>query len=50
MESQPQNPEFRINPEKFHPWKLTCKELKITCDGMHKYGANIISKITNSRQ
>ena len=19
MESQPQNPEFRINPEKFHP-------------------------------
>ena len=21
MESQPQNPEFRINPENFHPWK-----------------------------
>ena len=20
MESQPQNPEFRINPENFHPW------------------------------
>ena len=20
MESQPQNPEFRINPEKFHPY------------------------------
>ena len=20
MESQPQNPEFRINPEKFYPW------------------------------
>ena len=20
MESQPQNPEFRINPESFHPW------------------------------
>ena len=20
MESQPQNPEFRINPETFHPW------------------------------
>ena len=22
MESQPQNPEFRINPEKFHPCKI----------------------------
>ena len=22
MESQPQNPEFRINPEKFHPWLI----------------------------
>ena len=21
MESQPQNPEFRINPENFHPWE-----------------------------
>ena len=21
MESQPQNPEFRNNPENFHPWK-----------------------------
>ena len=21
MESQPQNPEFRINPENFHPFK-----------------------------
>ena len=20
MESQPQNPEFRFNPENFHPW------------------------------
>ena len=20
MESQPQNPEFRIDPENFHPW------------------------------
>ena len=20
MESQPQNPEFRINPENLHPW------------------------------
>ena len=26
MESQPQNPEFRINPENFHPCKLAlCK-------------------------
>ena len=23
MESQPQNPEFRNNPENFHPWKDT---------------------------
>ena len=23
MESQPQNPEFRINPENFHPWTVT---------------------------
>ena len=23
MESQPQNPEFRINPENFHPGKST---------------------------
>ena len=22
MESQPQNPEFRNNPESFHPWTL----------------------------
>ena len=21
MESQPKNPEFRINPEYFHPWQ-----------------------------
>ena len=22
MESQPQNPEFRINSENFHPWSI----------------------------
>ena len=22
MESRPQNPEFRNNPENFHPWNL----------------------------
>ena len=29
MESQPQNPEFRINPENFHPcggYSHTCSE------------------------
>ena len=26
MESQPQNPEFRINPENLHPW-ITQDEL-----------------------
>ena len=25
MESQPQNPEFRNNPENFHPW-IACNE------------------------
>ena len=23
MESQPQNPEYKINPENFHPWSYT---------------------------
>ena len=27
MESQPQNPEFRINPENFHPWGCRLKKL-----------------------
>ena len=26
MESQPQNPEFRINPENFHPCDNLCKQ------------------------
>ena len=26
IESKPQNPEFRINPENFHPWKYTHKK------------------------
>ena len=25
MESQPQNPEFRINPENFHPYNTLLK-------------------------
>ena len=29
MESQPQNPEFRIYPENFHP---CCFEFEIRCD------------------
>ena len=28
MESQPQNPEFRINPENFHPW--ICSGIQLT--------------------
>ena len=27
MESQPQNPEFRINPENFHPWVTASLEV-----------------------
>ena len=26
MESQPQNPEFRINPENFHPCSILCTD------------------------
>ena len=29
MESQPQNPEFRINPDNFHPC-VTCSEVCVT--------------------
>ena len=28
MESQPQNPEFRNNPENFQPWGYEIKDLK----------------------
>ena len=32
MESQPQNPEFRNNPENFHPWRFgTTKAHTHTC-------------------
>ena len=34
MESQPQNPEFRINPENFHPY-IMLKDTLQTC--MHSY-------------
>ena len=34
MESQPQNPEFRINPENFHPC-IMLKDTLQTC--MHSY-------------
>ena len=27
MESQPQNPEFRINPENFHPFPVIMKSV-----------------------
>ena len=27
MESQPKNPEFRNNPENFHPWELLVANL-----------------------
>ena len=26
MESQPQHPEFRNNPENFHPWVYVCSK------------------------
>ena len=33
MESQPQNPEFRINPENFHPCVVNeCTLVTVMCD------------------
>ena len=29
MESQPQNPEFKNNPENFHPWCSNVSEVNI---------------------
>ena len=29
MESQPQNPEFRNNPKKFHPWYINDENIVI---------------------
>ena len=38
MESQPQNPEFRINPENFHPCRLKWKLYQlIICLKIHQY-------------
>ena len=31
MESRPQNPEFRNNPEKFHPCLFNGKILRFSC-------------------
>ena len=28
MESQPQNPEFRVNPENFHPCAVTIQTVR----------------------
>ena len=30
MESQPQNPEFRNNPENFHPWLYNKLHTRLT--------------------
>ena len=39
MESQPQNPEFRNNPENFHPWSRYVKGifLSINCNYLPTY-------------
>ena len=31
MESQPHNPEFKINPENFHPWNQQNMKLVLFC-------------------
>ena len=33
MESQPQNPEFRINPENFHPCSKKIVRIYQKCEG-----------------
>ena len=38
MESQPQNPEFRINPENFYPCKTNCNlSILNLCIGYRSY-------------
>ena len=37
MESQPQNPEFRNNPENFHPFKYNEAYLLLYVDLAHLY-------------
>ena len=39
MESQPQNPEFRIDPENFHPCVYTITILNIQRDRSEQTGA-----------
>ena len=37
MESQPQNPEFRINPENFHPCLYTVLRITRTSEFFHQF-------------
>ena len=45
MESQPQNPEFRINPENFHPCDEVCgpvlQKLRVGSQPAHAMAANL---------
>ena len=40
MESQPQNPEFRINPENFHPCNIHVKLFQIWTNGLDAVKSN----------
>ena len=40
MESQPQNPEFRINPENFHPCTYAVS-IKYLCAGLYILGQHL---------
>ena len=42
MESQPQNPEFRINPENFHPWDSEEKVLVLQLSNSYLSVVSII--------
>ena len=53
MESQPQNPEFRNNPEKFHPWQyfenLKLEQTFLVCGGIcHPENKSIIRPLEKS--
>ena len=45
MESQPQNPEFRNNPENFHPWDLTRGIISYEIYYLNKPSSSLINLI-----
>ena len=48
MESQPQNPEFRINPENFHPCKYVRFEYSVYSDQLPSLEGSQTGELTKS--